>query len=291
MLINRFVGGSDIKSVFKTTQKLYAQGYIPILDYAKEASQTHEEVYQYVNEMHALIYTMSSQEQPYSIALKLSSFLPHYPYENLKQVIDHIINTNTQCPKYVFLDSESTALEPMETFTYNKLLTCYGDDLHTKNVFLYKTYQMYRTDSMYKLKQDISNFRGNLGIKLVRGAYHNKNDKTLYQEKIHTDKNYNFAIENLLDTVCTHRNLHVCFATHNETSVLQAITQLNHKPHFIKDQVSFAQLYGMADGLSANLATSSVHKVFKYVPYGPLKDTLPYLARRLYENYDILKYI
>ena len=156
---------------------------------------------------------------------------------------------------------------------------------YNKNqVNIYKTYQLYRNDSLNVLKQDMFCERDYfLGFKLVRGAYYNEDKKhnILFDTIEETHENYNNGIDLFFNHSKPQDNL-LC-ATHNEDSVLHTIELL--KTHKTK-QVHFAQLMGMSDQLSNKI--SKEHNVFKYVPYGDFQDTLPYLIRRLYENYPML---
>ena len=52
--------------------------------------------------------------------------------------------------------------------------------------------------------------------------------------------------------------------------------------------LEFAQLMGMSDNLSKQIAIEN--KMFKYVPYGKLYESLPYLMRRFYENIEMIQY-
>ena len=79
-----------------------------------------------------------------------------------------------------------------------------------------------------------------------------------------------------------HQDKLLC-ATHNEDSVIIAMQNIKEKQ---LENIEFAQLMGMSDTLSAKL--SKKHKVYKYIPYGDFNDTLPYLIRRLYENYTMI---
>ena len=139
-------------------------------------------------------------------------------------------------------------------------------------------YQMYRNDYFDILKKDLEKERDfSLGVKLVRGAYYNQDYKhgVLFPTIEKTHQNYNNAINLFLEK--RQKNDMLMCATHNEHSISIAQGVKN---------VEFAQLMGMHDNFSKNLAKNNV--VYKYIPYGNFLDTVPYLIRRLYENYSMI---
>jgi len=132
-----------------------------------------------------------------------------------------------------------------------------------------------------------------LGLKIVRGAYMEKErdraaklnyPSPIQPDKKSTDKDFNAALELAINNidVCS-----ICCGTHNEESSLlltNLLKQQNIQPN--NDQVYFAQLLGMSDHISFNLADNG-YMVAKYVPYGPIKEVLPYLLRRADENTSV----
>jgi proline dehydrogenase len=149
---------------------------------------------------------------------------------------------------------------------------------------------MYRMQAMQDLMKDVQRF-DTIGVKIVRGAYHDSNDVRLFRNKADVDANYNDAIEYLHNTVfatSTTKNVHVCFATHNKYSVDTALHQASSLPK--TSNISFAQLLGMGDDVSQHIKNNN-YKVFKYTPYGSLCETYPYLFRRLIENKSILQHV
>lgn len=142
---------------------------------------------------------------------------------------------------------------------------------------VYKTYQMYRKDSMERLLEDIETFKHcDLvhNIKLVRGAYILTDDRfALHDTKEQTDKAYNNAVKMLLRVAKDNNNMNVVFATHNTESI-----------DLIKDtrepNISHAFLMGMEP---SGILDAKVNKMV-HVPFGPVHMTSPYLARRFIEN-------
>ena len=99
--------------------------------------------------------------------------------------------------------------------------------------------------------------------------------------KAATDEAYNKALKLVIDNI---DKVELCAGTHNETSCLLLAQYMHIKklPHG-HPHIYFSQLYGMSDHISFNLAKVG-YNVSKYLPFGPVKSTLPYLARRAEEN-------
>lgn len=159
---------------------------------------------------------------------------------------------------------------------------------------VYNTYQMYRHDSLARLKQahQVAQEQGYLfGAKPVRGAYMEKERARAQAEgyldpiqpnKAATDRDYDAAIR-----YSAENHIHLVCATHNEKSSV-ALTELMNTHGIAADSelVYFSQLFGMSDSISFNLANAG-YRVVKYVPYGPVEKVMPYLSRRASENSSI----
>jgi proline dehydrogenase len=132
-----------------------------------------------------------------------------------------------------------------------------------------------------------------LGVKLVRGAYMEKERKRAEEKgyaspiqpgKISTDKDFNEAVEFCIQHL---NQISVIVATHNEQSNLLAVQLLTEKGLPLNHHhVHFSQLYGMSDNITYNLAKAGC-SVSKYLPFGPIKDVIPYLMRRAQENTSV----
>jgi proline dehydrogenase len=281
--MRRFIAGTDVESLKQALPKLFASRYTPIVDYAKEGSKSISQVNEYTRKIDDLIKHLDTAFHRHEIAyaLKLSSFLPSYPYMHMNKLIKNIHASNHPT-KFVFLDAEHTNQLSKENHVFNKILED-SQDMMASSFMIYKTYQMYRRDAMSDLMKDLDRF-DNIGVKIVRGAYHDSNDVSLFNNKADVDANYNDVIELL---TMTNKKVHVCFATHNRYSVEYALDQCERLPD--KSRISFAQLLGMGDDLSQCIKNNNF-KVFKYTPYGSLKETYPYLFRRLIENHSILQH-
>ena len=161
---------------------------------------------------------------------------------------------------------------------------------------VYNTIQLYRKDRLQYMKGLISrcNLNGkHLGLKLVRGAYMEKErdqatkknyPDPIQKDKRATDNDFTKAVEFCIENIET---VSLCLGTHNEKSVLH-LTDLMKKSAFNKNdsRIWFAQLLGMSDHISFNLSKEG-YNVAKYVPYGPIKEVIPYLIRRAEENTSV----
>ena len=165
-----------------------------------------------------------------------------------------------------------------------------------ERAIVYNTLQMYRWDRLDYLKfclDEANNHHLIYGVKLVRGAYMEKErlraEKLGYKSPIQmtkedSDKDFNAALE----FICENQEFFaLCAGTHNENSSL-LLTQLMEKNAIssTNNRFYFAQLLGMSDHISFNLSNSKFN-VAKYVPYGPVKEVLPYLLRRADENTSV----
>jgi proline dehydrogenase len=245
-----------------------------------------------------------AMSQPYSfIAIKLSSMF-NQPvlqqlscHKDLSQEDQHhycliLYLLNSLCDKArrsgvrVFVDAEDSVVQPAINQIYINLAKTFNKGA----VVVYNTYQMYLKNSLSMLTESyrLSTVHGyQVGYKLVRGAYmvserahavHTRTPYPIYDTIEETHKSYDNGIKFLLS-----RNLPVCIATHNKNSIELAADLISYKrkkPY----NVCFAQLYGMHDEYSAHLASNGL-SVYKYLPYGPVEKTIPYLLRRVQENH------
>lgn len=269
-IVNRFT--CTRKQLPTIMRKIQKNNMTPILDYSNENKGQHQKNF---HEIMDLLQTYPNQH----VAIKLSA-LNVQNRNDVETYLEDITKLAIQNNCKLLIDAENYEIQE-DIYTISDQFI---KQFNKNQVNIYKTYQMYRNDSMNVLKKDIFCERDYfLGFKLVRGAYYNEDKKhnILFDSINETHDNYNNGIDLFFNQSNPQDKL-LC-ATHNEDSILNAIELL--KTHTTK-QVHFAQLMGMSDQLSNKV--SKQHNVFKYVPYGDFQDTLPYLIRRLYENYPML---
>ncbi len=205
---------------------------------------------------------------------------------------------NTICEKAhsygvpVLIDAEQTWVQDPIDRMADEMMAKYNRE----KAIVYNTYQMYRTDSLDNLVHDYNEAvkHGHfVGAKLVRGAYMEKERERaekfnypspIYPDKERTDRAFNDALEFCVDHI---DRVYVMCGSHNDYSnalLMKRMARKNLAPSHA--HVWFAQLYGMSDNISFNLAKAG-YNVVKYVPYGPVKSVMPYLLRRAEENTSV----
>ena len=192
----------------------------------------------------------------------------------------------------VFIDAEDSWFQDAIDRMADSMMAKYNKE----KAIIYNTIQMYRHDRLAFLKasHELAKKEGYiLGVKLVRGAYMEKEREKAAAEgypspiqatKEATDKDYNLALAYMIEHV---NEIWFCAGSHNEKSaeVLMELMQ-KHEVANGDERIYFAQLLGMSDHISFNLSDAG-YNVAKYVPYGPVKEVMPYLMRRARENTSV----
>ncbi|XP_040032160.2 hydroxyproline dehydrogenase [Gasterosteus aculeatus] len=198
----------------------------------------------------------------------------------------------------VLVDAEYTYVNPALSLVTMAMMKKFNQD----GVWIWNTYQCYLKESRSLLLEAlrVSNDEGfGLGVKLVRGAYMDKERKLAEKEgrpdPVHrcwedTNDSYNGSLDVMLEAVSQKpERYRIIVATHNEDSVRRAARRMEELGMDNDGgAVCFGQLLGMCDHVSLTLAKEG-YAVYKSVPYGSVEDTLPYLVRRAQENQTVLQ--
>lgn len=192
----------------------------------------------------------------------------------------------------VLVDAEETWIQdPVDALTILMM-----DTFNKGRAVVYNTIQLYRHDRLQFLKDSYEasvSKKFILGAKLVRGAYMDKERKRaiangytspIQPDKDATDCDFNAAVEFCIQHI---EQIATIVATHNEDSNLLTTKLMDSAalPHDHR-HIHFSQLYGMSDNITFNLAKEGF-PVSKYLPFGPIKDVVPYLMRRAQENSSV----
>lgn len=213
-------------------------------------------------------------------------------FERVKERCMKICQTAFQFQVPIMIDAEETWIQD----TIDGLALDMMRHFNKEKLTVYNTYQIYRHDKLASIKADYAIAKAEgfiLGVKVVRGAYMEKERKRAVEmgypspiqpDKAATDRDYNAALQFCVSEI---NGVALVCGTHNEESCM-LLTNLidqyqipHHHPHLY-----FAQLLGMSDNLTFNLADAG-YNVTKYVPYGPIKAVMPYLFRRAQENTSV----
>ena len=215
--------------------------------------------------------------------------------EELNKVTDRINKICSFAKQHnvpVFIDAEESWVQDIIDQWALDMMLLYNKE----KCIVYNTIQMYRHDRLEFLKDCLKHAKKSnisYGIKLVRGAYMEKERKRaeemnypspIQPDKKSTDCDYDLALEYILKNI---NYLSLVAGTHNEESSEKLALSLE-KYEISKDdsRIYFAQLLGMSDHISFNLANQEFN-VAKYVPFGPIKEVMPYLLRRADENTSV----
>jgi proline dehydrogenase len=305
-LYKHFVGGETIEECFPAMNKMVVENVKSVLDFSIEAVENEEEIDKTFQELkYSVINSGKHEAIPFSVfkptaltthnVLKKVSFKEsltpeeQLSYNNFVQRVDTLCSEAVKAGKPIMIDAEDYWFQQAIDDVTEDMMLKYNKE----TAVVYATLQMYRHDRLDYLKHLIEFANRNnifLGIKYVRGAYMEKEraraleggyPSPIYPTKQDTDNAFNEALR---ISVENHDRLHVFCGTHNEESILALVKYMNDKglPNNYPT-IYMAQLYGMSDNLSFNIAKAG-YNVAKYLPYGKIKNVLPYLVRRAEEN-------
>ena len=306
-LFAQFCGGESIDDCQGAISTLSANHIGTILDYSVEGEET-ESVFDFTcKEIVATIVKASKDPKniPFSVfkttgigrmdlltkvnaaaSLNASEVAE---FDRVKARFSTICKAAFEHDVRIFVDAEDSWIQDViDELTYDAM------KLYNKEkAIIFNTVQCYRTGRVAHIQRKLSELDCFLGFKLVRGAYMEKEreraskmgyDSPIQADKAGSDKEYNDAISLCIDHI---DRVSICAGTHNEESAL-FLVDLMEKKNIAKfhPHIYFAQLLGMSDHISFNLAHAG-YNVAKYVPYGPVKAVLPYLSRRAQENSSV----
>jgi proline dehydrogenase len=325
-IFKQFVGGETLEQTANVAKRLGEFGVEVILDYGVEGGEHSEGAFEHATDefIRVINYAGTQPNIPYmsvkitgiarfgllekldhSVELNPGSLMNRFSnavesltedekveWHKVQDRLLRICKAAAQKNVGVFIDAEETWIQdPIDVITILMM-----EQFNKNKVIVYNTLQLYRHDRLQFLKDSYEaalqrNFI--LGAKIVRGAYMEKERKRAEQmnypspiqpDKKMTDRDFNEAIQFCIDHI---DRVAVVVASHNEYSNLLT-TQLLQEKNFPLNHshVHFSQLYGMSDNITFNLATAGCH-VSKYLPFGPIRDVVPYLMRRAQENTSV----
>lgn len=305
-IFEQFCGGENLTETQKTVARLGASRVVSVIDYGAEAKETDEEMDFTVAEIiraidfaattpHApVVSTKMTGLAPFALLEKIQAGIPldsedASALERVQTRLNRLCQAASTAGVAIFFDAEESWIQD----TIDQLVEAKMAEFNRTRAVVYTTCQLYRHDRLDYLKalaERAEQAGYLLGIKLVRGAYMEKERQRaaelgypspIQPDKGSTDAAYNAALQFCLEH---YARIALCNASHNAESALlqtQVMAEKNiprNHPHLL-----FCQLYGMSDNLTYNLAQAG-YLAGKYLPYGPVREVIPFLIRRAQEN-------
>ncbi len=308
-VFDHFCGGVNEQDCMPTVEALKTAGVYSVLDFSVEGKDTQA---QFDATMEKVIFltrfAKDNRSMPFSVFKPTGlgrfeiwrkktegvAFTPAEAeeWDAIVDRYDQICRVASDCDIALLIDAEESWMQDAADALCEEMMEKYNKE----KVVVYNTLQCYRCDRYDYLVECHKNAidKGyKLGFKVVRGAYMEKErdrasereyDSPICENKLATDTLYDNAVQYILEHLDT---IHLFMGTHNENSCYKALEQMQALQLPNNDsRVWFGQLYGMSDHISYNLASLG-YNVSKYIPFGPVKDVMPYLIRRAEENTSV----
>ena len=308
-VFDHFCGGVTDKDCLPVVDKLYGVGVSSVLDYSVEGKEEEAQFDACLTKVVELTDFAEHRE-----AMPISVFKPTglgrfaiwqkktegtnftakeaEEWKRIEQRFDTICKRAYDTNVEVLIDGEESWMQDAADDLVAKMMAKYNKE----TAIVYNTLQCYRWDRLDYLKKlhlDAKAQGFKIGVKVVRGAYMEKERERalvngyaspICKDKQATDNNFNEVMRYIFDNL---EDISLFLGTHNEESSLLATTIMQEKGIDSSDKrIWFGQLYGMSDHISFNLAAQG-YNVAKYIPFGPVRDVMPYLIRRANENTSV----
>lgn len=308
-VFDHFCGGVNEKDCMSTVDKLFAAGVASVLDFSVEGKEEEEQFDATANKVIELIkFAKNKEAMPFSVFKptgfgrfkiwqKLTEKMPlsdteKIEWEKIKNRFESVSKEAHNANIRLLIDGEESWMQDAADDLCEEMMEKYNKE----SVIVFNTLQCYRWDRLDYLKgiHKRAKEKGyKLGFKIVRGAYMEKeNDRAtekgykppICESKKATDDNFNEVMKYILDNL---NDIELFIGTHNESSNYLALELMKEKGiSKSDDRIWFGQLFGMSDHITFNLGAEG-YNVAKYIPFGPVKDVMPYLIRRAEENTSV----
>ena len=306
---NHFCGGETFGECKKTVQKLEKSNVGVLLNYGVELKETEEDFDKTIARNLEAIAFAGKNKSVKALCIKITGFARFGLFEKIqnaekltaeeKKEFTAVKKRFEKLCEAAFENEVALYVDVEESWIQNPLDELVEEAMskyNRKQCIVFNTFQMYRWDRLDYLQQQIERANaGNyfLGAKLVRGAYMEKErvravemsyDSPIHKNKKAVDKDFDEAIKICLSNI---KRVYLCVASHSEPSNLYAMKQMDKmKIEHSSHKIYFSQLYGMGDNMTFNQAKLGFNAT-KYLPYGPVRDVIPYLMRRAQENTSV----
>lgn len=308
-IFNQFCGGVTEKDCLPTIEKMYTKNLHSILDYSVEGKEKESEFEKAIERKTNIVKFISNRkEMPFAVfkptgigrfelwqkvsANASLSLEEEEEWQRVKNRVNRICEEAYNLGVRLLADAEESWMQDAADILMEEMMFKYNRE----HAVIFNTLQCYRWDRMQYLKDLHSRAKDQgfkVGAKVVRGAYLEKENERaskmgylspICENKEATDVNYNGVLTYCLAHI---EDISVFIGTHNEVSNYLALQVMEDKGIEIDDdRVWFSQLFGMSEHISYNLAEAG-YNVAKLVPFGPVREVVPYLIRRAEENTSV----
>ncbi len=308
-VFDHFCGGVSEEDCIPVINKMFIKNVYSVLDFSTEGFNSEKEFDDCLRKKISIIeFAKNRKEIPFAVFKptclgskdlfkKVSKFeklneLENDSWNRVIQRFDKVCCKAFKQNIKILIDAEEVEVQNAIDELAIKMMRKYN----LTSPIVYNTVQMYRKDRLSYLAEMISNQLNDgviFGLKLVRGAYMEKErnlavsmnvESPICDSKDDTDKNFNSGLDFVFNNL--NRISFVC-ASHNEDSILKVMNMMESKKLKSNDnKIWFGQLYGMSDNISFNLASKN-YNTFKILPFGSVKNLMPYLIRRAEENTSV----
>jgi proline dehydrogenase len=308
-VFDHFCGGVNELDCLSVVDKMYTKRVSSVLDYSVEGKEE-EAQFDAALEMTLKTIEFAKERQaiPFAVfkptglgrldlyekvgAKEVLSATEQVEWDKVCERFELVCKTAHDKDVALLIDAEESWMQDAADDLVEAMMRKYNKE----KVIVFNTLQMYRWDRLDYLKSlheraKVDGFY--IGMKIVRGAYMEKENKRAEERgyptpicpsKQATDDNYNAAVDYMMKHIET---MAIFAGTHNEESSYKLMSMLKQNNIDLHDhRIWFGQLYGMSDNISYNLAANG-YNVAKYLPFGPVRDVMPYLIRRAEENTSV----
>ncbi|MDR9401201.1 MAG: proline dehydrogenase family protein [Psychroflexus sp.] len=308
-IFDQFCGGETLDDCMPIIKQMYEKNVRSVLDYSVEGKKTEEEFDKTVNTKINIIQNASDHiEIPFAVAkpTALGRFEiwekvsqgealteeETNEWNRVKERFERICKAAHECDTDLLFDAEESWMQDAADGLCEEMMAKFNEE----RAIVYNTLQCYRWDRLTYVKEMHERAQKGgykLGFKVVRGAYMEKENRRaarkgyqtpICEDKEATDVNFNAVMCYCIDNI---DDMAVFIGTHNEVSTYMALQLMNQKGIDLDDsRIWFGQLYGMSDHISFNIGKECSNAI-KLLPFGPIRDVVPYLIRRAQENSSV----
>ncbi|MGM0635661.1 MAG: proline dehydrogenase family protein [Bacteroidota bacterium] len=308
-IFEQFCGGETQKECIPLIKLMYTKNVYAVLDYSVEGKETEKELDKTTETKIAIIkFAAQVDEIPFAVAKptglgrfeiwqkvtenKVLSAAEEKEWQRVKERFEEVCQAAYDHNTKLLIDAEESWMQDAADDLCEEMMQKFNKE----KAIIFNTLQCYRWDRLAYVKEmheraQSGNYK--LGFKIVRGAYMEKENRRakrkgyptpICENKEATDVNFNAVMTYSLDNV---DDIEMFIGTHNEVSSYMALQLMGQKGIDKDDErIWFGQLYGMSDHITYNIGKEKFNSI-KLLPFGPIRNVVPYLIRRAEENSSV----